>query len=243
MRIRATRISLGMTALLLAVIACIGAETPSPTFAPPPNVEATATPLVPTTISYTPSSTVPLVTLLAPASCREGPGDVYREVATAIVGPKYLVIGNYSLQNYFIIVLPDERHCWLSGQSVVQDGNFSGLPEFAAPVGSIKGVVLNKLDSYPINEAPMRLAPSGMLTKTDDQGVYLFTGVPIGDVTIYVEIPNQQPASLKITLNDGQNFKGADFALSLSTPHLNPTPCPVFLNCDFKGPDDLYRTP
>jgi len=86
------------------------------------------------TLALTSTSTVPTVRVSVDTNCRTGPGIVYDRVGGLLVGEEAVVVGKYSVTNYWIINNPDAAGtCWLWGEYATVTGNTAGLPEYTAP--------------------------------------------------------------------------------------------------------------
>jgi len=103
-----------------------------PTETPSPVATFTLTPTA--TITLTPTSAVPMVSVSENTNCRTGPGVVYDLVGALLVGEQAVVVGKYTVGNYWIINNSNgSGTCWLWGQYVTVTGNTLGLPEYAPP--------------------------------------------------------------------------------------------------------------
>jgi len=77
---------------------------------------------------------VPLVTVSENTNCRTGPAVVYDLVGALLVGQQAVVVGKYTVGNYWIINNPNgSGTCWLWGQYTTVTGDTLGLPEYAPP--------------------------------------------------------------------------------------------------------------
>jgi uncharacterized protein YgiM (DUF1202 family) len=75
-----------------------------------------------------------MVTVSVNTNCRTGPGVIYDLVGGLLVGEEAVVVGKFTLTNYWIINNPDSSGtCWLWGQYATVTGNTAGLPEYAQP--------------------------------------------------------------------------------------------------------------
>lgn len=123
-----TEIAETATALALTFIAQSSqpAATELPSSTPFPTDTPTITP------TYTP--TVPMARVSVDTNCRTGPGIIYDRVGGLLVGEEAVVIGKYTIDNYWIINNPDSSGtCWLWGQYATISGNTAGLPEYTPP--------------------------------------------------------------------------------------------------------------
>lgn len=95
---------------------------------------STSTPEFTPTISLTPTSSVPTVTVSLNTNCRTGPGTQYDLIGALVIGQSAEVVGKNSTVNYWIIKTPGgSGTCWLWGQYATVSGNTSGLAEYAIP--------------------------------------------------------------------------------------------------------------
>lgn len=119
------------TSQVLVEVPVTGA-TETPTLIPSPTATFTATPTA--TITLTPTSAVPMVSVSENTNCRTGPGVIYDLVGALLVGEQAVVVGKYTVGNYWIINNPNgSGTCWLWGQYATVTGNTLGLPEYAPP--------------------------------------------------------------------------------------------------------------
>ncbi|MBN2119145.1 MAG: hypothetical protein JW730_21425 [Anaerolineales bacterium] len=99
-----------------------------------PSPTATFTPEPTATITLTPTSSVPMVTVSENTNCRTGPAVVFDLVGALLIGQQAVVVGKYTIGNYWIINNPNgSGTCWLWGQYATVTGNTVGLPEYAPP--------------------------------------------------------------------------------------------------------------
>ena len=117
------------TSQVLVEVPVTGA-TETPTIVPSPTFTMTPT----ATITLTPTSSVPMVNVSENTNCRTGPGVVYDLVGALMIGEQAVVVGKYTLGNYWIINNPNgSGTCWLWGQYATVTGDTLGLPEYAPP--------------------------------------------------------------------------------------------------------------
>ncbi|MBL8103473.1 MAG: hypothetical protein JNM02_13140, partial [Anaerolineales bacterium] len=103
-----------------------GAFTATPGF--------TSTPGPTSTAEFTPTPSVPEVTVSTNTNCRTGPGTQYDLVGGLLVGQKAVVVGKNTSTGYWIINNPGQSGtCWLWGQYATVSGNTAGLTEYAIP--------------------------------------------------------------------------------------------------------------
>lgn len=190
---------------------------------------ATESPIPPSP-TITSSPAIPILSVSAPTNCRLGPKEIYESIAVAQVGSKYPLIGRNATYNSWVILLPDGRTCWVWGGYASIEGN-PNVSEFPPPVGTVGGVVLSLSGSVPVKNAPVRILPLNQFTNTDNTGHYKFLNVPIGNITVSVELPRKQPVTLNIRLQTGQVITDANFAVDSSIPNDNSPNCPIGQNC------------
>lgn len=96
----------------------------------PTATELQATPILPTpTITYTPTSSVPMVSVSADTNCRTGPGQPYDIIGALLVGEQAEVVGAALDGGYWIIMNPDlAGECWLWANYATVVGETAGLP-------------------------------------------------------------------------------------------------------------------
>jgi hypothetical protein len=75
-----------------------------------------------------------MVTVSENTNCRTGPAVVFDLVGALLVGEQAVVVGKYTIGNYWIINNPNgSGTCWLWGQYATVTGDTLGLPEYAPP--------------------------------------------------------------------------------------------------------------
>ena len=95
---------------------------------------ATTTVALPTTITPTPTQSIPQVKVDVDTNCRVGPGEVYDIVGGLLVGETGEVVGRYEDGNYWIINNPDRSgECWIWGYYATVEGPLDELPYFTQP--------------------------------------------------------------------------------------------------------------
>ena len=169
----------------------------------PPIVSATASAIAATpTLPFTPSPGVPMTSVTVGTNCRTGPGRVYDIVGGARVGIKFVIVGKSTPTNYWIILLPDGRQCWLWGRYAIVEGNIASLPEMPAPapptaVPALGTIVVTVVGASaaggadaPIDNATVTLS-TGERAQNLGNGLYLFTNVSAGTKEIWVTAPNR----------------------------------------------------
>jgi hypothetical protein len=145
---------------------------------------------------------------------------VYERISVADVGAKYQVVGKNSSNNYWIILLPDGRQCWLWGQYAVLEGNIN-LPEFVPPVpppvptevplpvvGSIivtvQAPLMNGQNDAAISSATVSIDGFGTVPVYLGGGQYQFSSIPFGQYKVRVKASTSYDAwsSDFITVSD-----------------------------------------
>lgn len=194
-------------------------------------VTATESPIPPPP-TFTSSPAIPILSVSAPTNCRLGPGEIYESIAVAQVGSKYPLIGMNTSYNSWVILLPDGRTCWVWGAYASIEGN-PNVSVFPPPVGTVGGVVLTRSKNAPVINVTIRIMPLNQITSTDNTGHYKFENVPIGNITVSLEISDKQPVTLNFHLQTNQVITDANFVVTLSIPHDGPTPtrCPFGQVC------------
>ena len=141
-------ISVINTAVAETVIAGLTQNVPQATF--PPSLEATPTavltftPEPPTftptasltvTPSFTPTLSIPLISVSVDTNCRNGPGKVYNLEGALLVGEVAQVYGRDPTNNYWYIRNPDSppEFCWVWGKYATLIGPAPLLPVFTPP--------------------------------------------------------------------------------------------------------------
>jgi hypothetical protein len=120
-----------VTSQVLVEVPVTGA-TETPTSVPSPTATFTVTPTA--TITLTPTSSVPMVSVSENTNCRTGPSVAYDLVGALLIGQQAVVVGKYTVGNYWIINNPNgSGTCWLWGQYATVTGDTLGLPEYAPP--------------------------------------------------------------------------------------------------------------
>ena len=108
--------------------------TSTNTFTPhPPTPSATITQTAP--VIFTPTITVPRISVSVATNCREGPGRAYGIEGALLVGETAEVLAKDPTGNYWFIRNPDPgaEFCWVWGNYATLTGNFSALPVFTPP--------------------------------------------------------------------------------------------------------------
>jgi hypothetical protein len=109
-------------------------STPTSPFVPsPPTVTPSAT--LPPIIFFTPTPSVPLITVSVDTNCRVGPGKSYARVGYLLVGQVSEVYGRNQAGDYWYIrnLNNSTTYCWLWGEYATVTGNIPALPVFTPP--------------------------------------------------------------------------------------------------------------
>lgn len=130
---RNKKITLAITVMMLAILACnLPAQKPvteatAPTLTSQPTEASTSAP------AFTPTPSTPTVSVSTATNCRTGPDPSYSLVLTFQPGATAPVVGKYSASNYWVITTPTGGTCWLWGAYATVQGNTSTLAEIAPP--------------------------------------------------------------------------------------------------------------
>ncbi|WKZ37036.1 MAG: hypothetical protein QY332_03745 [Anaerolineales bacterium] len=142
------------TAAAQTVIAGLTQDAPLEVF--PPTAEMTSTPastftVQPPTLTpisspagtetqtpipiFTPTSTIPLISVSVPTNCRNGPGRAYVITGSLLVGKIAEVYGRDPTGNYWYIRNPGAgaQFCWVWGEYATLTGSTQLLPVFTPP--------------------------------------------------------------------------------------------------------------
>jgi hypothetical protein len=104
--------------------------SPTPTLEPPtPTASLSPTP------EFTPTPSVPLITVSVATNCRVGPGRAYDRIGALLIGETAEVFGRDPTGNYWYIRNPDRANdfCWLWGEYATLVGNTAVLPVYTPP--------------------------------------------------------------------------------------------------------------
>lgn len=97
-------------------------------------VANTPLPDVTSTPEFTPTPSVPQVTVSVNTNCRTGPSVQYDNIGSLLVGQVGIVVGKNSQTGYWIINNPGKTGtCWLYPQYATVSGNTAGLQEYSIP--------------------------------------------------------------------------------------------------------------
>jgi hypothetical protein len=126
--------ALASTAAAQAAIANAVAATQTALAANVPEATLTQPPAA-TQQEFTPTSSVPMVTVSVDTNCRSGPNTAYDLLGVMKVGEKAEVVGRSTLSDTMIIKLPSNPSitCWLWAQNATVEGDTSGLPVVPVP--------------------------------------------------------------------------------------------------------------
>lgn len=117
-------------------------NTPPPTVTPPitftpgaPTITPSATATLPPAILFTPTPSVPQISVYVDTNCRVGPGKVYDRVGYLLVGQVSEIYGRNPAGNYWYIrnLNKTTDYCWLWGEYATVSGNLSALPVYTPP--------------------------------------------------------------------------------------------------------------
>ncbi len=97
----------------------------------PPTVTATSSPA--SLFTNTPS--IPVIRVSVDTNCRAGPGQVYDQVGSLMVGEAAEVLASDPTTRYWYVKNPDQPngYCWLWTEYATLAGNVSVLPVFTPP--------------------------------------------------------------------------------------------------------------
>lgn len=96
--------------------------------------QATFTPSLTPTLTFTSTPKVPMVSVSVNTNCRSGPGDSYPISGVLAVGQTAEVVGQSPVNDNWIIKLtPAGPICWLWEQYATVNGNTAGLPIITPP--------------------------------------------------------------------------------------------------------------
>lgn len=217
----------------LAMLGCQAGADPAanpdlPTFSPNP---PTVTPVLKATETPRPVETPPVASVSEPTACLAGPGEPYEERLLLEEGDTYDVVGRDAAGEYWILDLVLDIQCWLLAEGASIVGDTDGLPEISPPVGSIQGIITyngGPLKEYEVNlvyryEAEEENRIQFAWTRTDAEGKYAFSDIPIGDVTIVLPATSDKDdVAETYPLTEGATIKDANFAVSKVFPILPP---------------------
>lgn len=100
----------------------------------PPPVLDTPTPEFTATPGFTPTPSVPTVTVSVNTNCRTGPSTQYDNIGALLVGQVGTIVGKNTQTGYWIINNPGKSGtCWLFPGYAIVSGNTAGLPEYSIP--------------------------------------------------------------------------------------------------------------
>jgi hypothetical protein len=128
-----TQVAKAIQETLAAIIteAAVNTDTPAPTL----TASSTLTPSATGTSTLTITPSIPTITVSSDTNCRSGPGQSYVLLGVLHPGETTEVIGQTTLENYWIVRNPDSptQICWLWGQYATVTGNWQALPVATQP--------------------------------------------------------------------------------------------------------------
>jgi hypothetical protein len=112
-------------------------ETPIITATVSPQVTLTSSTVVSltTTVSQTPTYSVPMLTVKESTNCRTGPGEEYEIVSSYSTGKQLEIVGRYDPGNFWLVKSNESPNgtCWLWGQFVEVTGSYWAVPSVTPP--------------------------------------------------------------------------------------------------------------
>jgi hypothetical protein len=98
-------------------------RTPSPTSSPG------------TTLTITPTYSVPILTVRESTNCRTGPGEAYEVVFTYLTGKELEIVGRYDPGNFWLVKSNESPTgtCWLWGNFVDVTGSYWAVSSVTPP--------------------------------------------------------------------------------------------------------------
>jgi hypothetical protein len=137
----AKRALIGVSVLLIGVLACNVQAAPTPDL--PATITAQALTLQATSpAAGTATATVDSgveVSVTSDTNCRTGPSQDFDRVLVVTPGQSFKVVGKNTSLNYWIIQDRAGGTCWLWGRYAVITGDPSTLPEYPAPAAPTPG--------------------------------------------------------------------------------------------------------
>lgn len=118
------------TDVALSVPTAIATLTPTPE-TPTSTLEPTLT----VTPDYTPTSSIPLISVSVDTNCRTGPGAIFQKVGILLVGETAEIVGREPRGEYWYIRNPDQgiENCWVWGEYATVTGNTLFLVYLSPP--------------------------------------------------------------------------------------------------------------
>ena len=143
---------------------------------PPPAEELAATPSP--TITFTPTRSVPVVTVSRSTNCRTGPGQDYDRIGALTVGQEAEVIARNADSSYWIIRNPNRAgECWLWGFYATVEGPTANLPVWEPPSTPTPVPIVHRSGTLELQEnwgADLDQGATGLWVTTD----FLFHVIP-----------------------------------------------------------------
>ncbi len=100
----------------------------------PAQIVSTDTPSATATITFTPTSSIPMLSVSADTNCRSGPSKNYDYLGALLINETAEIVGKNTATNYWIIKNPDYTGtCWLWGNYATVIGDTSKLAEVPIP--------------------------------------------------------------------------------------------------------------
>lgn len=105
------------------------------TSAPRLTVTASVTRPAASTITTTPTYSVPMLTVLESTNCRTGPGEEYEVIVTYLNGKELEIVGRYDPGNFWLVRSNESPTgtCWLWGEYVETTGSYWAAPSVTPP--------------------------------------------------------------------------------------------------------------
>lgn len=109
-----------------------GGDVPiTATFSPVPQITAT----IGSTLTITPTYSVPMLTLREQTNCRSGPGQDYEILFAYVKGVKREIVGYYPQENYWLVKSPESStgECWVWGKYADVTGSYWAVASVTPP--------------------------------------------------------------------------------------------------------------
>jgi uncharacterized protein YraI len=93
------------------------------------------TPISQPTVTYTPTYSVPMLTLREATNCRTGPGVAYEIIVTYPIGQTLEILGHYEPENIWLVKSSESRtgNCWLWGEYADVNGSYEAVVSVTPP--------------------------------------------------------------------------------------------------------------
>lgn len=86
------------------------------------------------TPSITPTYSVPMLKVLEPTNCRNGPGQSFDILFTLLAGASVEIVGRYPVNNYWVVKVEGlGTPCWVWGEFVSTSGSTWTVPSITPP--------------------------------------------------------------------------------------------------------------